>query len=360
MATITLRNISKRFPGETLWEKPHDALKNLDLVIPDGKVMAILGPSGCGKTTLLKIIAGLIRPDEGKVLYDDDDVEDVEPGNRKIGIVFQNYALYPTFTSERNILSYFFFKKKTPELGELEKERFKITSELMGVEIEHLLSRKPPTLSGGEKQRVAIARCITREPRLFLLDEPFANIDQHLREKYRTRLKELLSHFRITTVYVTHDQQEAHILGDLVAIMNSGTVVQHGDVREAYRAPASLFVAEFLNPLTETPAINVVDGGLVRDEYRGRTLGVRPEDVVLADKAGTGIWLHVKVKSSYPLSFRNTQVTALDYNGIVFTAEGRTGESLAQGSDAWMSFARMHVFDANGNRVKTVEGAGSS
>jgi ABC-type sugar transport system ATPase subunit len=356
MATISLKGIYKKFPGEKARNKPLDAIVNLDLEIPDGKVMAILGPSGCGKTTLLRIIAGLIEPDAGEVLYDNVDVNDVTPGDRKIGIVFQNYALYPTYTSKTNILSYFFFKKRTPELTELEKERFRITSELMGVEIEHLLSRKPPTLSGGEKQCVAIARCITREPRLFLLDEPFANLDQHLREKYRVKLKELLNHFSITAVYVTHDQQEAHILGDLVSIMNQGRIVQIGTAKEIYLAPASLFVAEFLNPLSETPAINLCEGRFVADEYRGTTLGVRPEDIILSDEAGVGLSIPAAVTGSHDLSFRSACVMTVDLNGTVFSAESQTGSVFPQGKKVWIRFARLHVFDkASGERIRTVE-----
>ena len=137
-------------------------------------------------------------------------------------MVFQNYALYPHFSSRRNVLAYFFFRKKTPELDAMAKAKYQKTSELMGVELEYLLDRRPTTLSGGEKQRVALGRCITRDAELFLVDEPFANLDQALREKYRVNLKVLLRQFSITTVYVTHDHNEALILADLLAIMDRG------------------------------------------------------------------------------------------------------------------------------------------
>ncbi|MEE4312252.1 MAG: ATP-binding cassette domain-containing protein, partial [candidate division KSB1 bacterium] len=200
------------------------SIEDLSLTIPDGKTMVILGPSGCGKSTLLRIIAGLMQPQSGTVLYDGVDVKAIPPGDRQIGMVFQNYALYPHFTAKNNILSYFRFQKQTPELDHLAQEKYRKTSELLGVDIEYLLDKKPTHLSGGEKQRVAIGRCITRDPKLFLLDEPFSNLDQPLREKYRLHLKKLLRHFQITTVYVTHDQQEAMILADLLAIMNIGQI----------------------------------------------------------------------------------------------------------------------------------------
>src|SRR5439155_174887 len=190
------------------------SMQNLSLRIPDGETVVILGPSGCGKTTLLKIIAGLIPLDSGEVRYDDVDVKDVRPGDRRIGMVFQNYALYPHLNSRTNVLSYFLFRKKTPELDAMAKAKYQRTSELMGVELASLLDRRPPTLSGGEKQRVALGRCITRDPALFLLDEPFSKLDQALREKYRVNLKILLRQFNITTVYVTHDHYEALILAD--------------------------------------------------------------------------------------------------------------------------------------------------
>ena len=185
--------------------RPSFRIDDLSLSIFDGETLVILGPSGCGKTTLLKIIAGLIPPDSGEVRYDGVDVDDVPPGDRRIGMVFQNYALYPHMTSRTNVLSYFLFRKKTPEMDAMAREKYRRTSELMGVELEYLLDRRPTTLSGGEKQRVALGRCITRDPGVFLLDEPFSNLDQALREKYRVNLKTLLRQFNISTVYVTHD-----------------------------------------------------------------------------------------------------------------------------------------------------------
>src|SRR5581483_11737672 len=202
------------------------SIKDLTLRVPDGKTLVILGPSGCGKTTLLKMIAGLILPDAGEIRYDGVDVQETPPGARRIGMVFQNYALYPHLNARRNVMSYFMSKKKTPDLDAVAHEKYERTAALMGVELSHLLDLMPRTLSGGERQRVAVGRCITRDPALGLLDEPFSNLDQALREKYRASLKTLLREFSVTSVYVTHDHYEAMILADLLAIMHAGRIEQ--------------------------------------------------------------------------------------------------------------------------------------
>ena len=257
MARIDLRDVSK-----TLSEagKGSFNIRDVTLRVPDGHTMVVLGPSGCGKTTLLKLIAGLLTPDSGYVLYNDVDMKDVPPGKRRIGMVFQNYALYPHVTSRTNVLSYYLFRKKTPALDALARAKFERTSELMGVELAYLLDRKPTTLSGGEKQRVALGRCITRDAAVFLVDEPFANLDQALREKYRVNLKRLLESSSITTVYVTHDHHEALLLADMLAIMERGQLEQVGTPQEIYEAPKTAFVAGFLNMHTGAPPISLIDG----------------------------------------------------------------------------------------------------
>ncbi len=203
-------------------------------------------------------------------------------------MVFQNYALYPHFTSKTNVLSYFLFRKKTPELNALAAAKYQRTSELMGVELAHLLDRKPTTLSGGEKQRVALGRCITRDATLFLVDEPFANLDQALREKYRVNLKILLRQFDITTVYVTHDHHEALILADLVAVMDRGTIEQIGTYQSIYNHPRNVFVAGFLNLHMGTPPINLLDARHLPEWQRLGDVwaGVRPEDVEISTERG--------------------------------------------------------------------------
>ena len=243
MATIKLINISKLLKSKDRVF----SIDNLNLTIPDGKTTVILGPSGCGKSTLLRIISGLDHQDSGNVKYDEKIMDDIYPKDRGLGMVFENYALYPHYSSKKNILSYFVFKKKTPELNKEAEEKLKKTSELLEVDIEYLLDKNPDKLSAGEKQRVALGRCITRDPVLFLLDEPFANLDAKLRNKYRIELKKLINRFKITTIYVTHAQQEASLLADMVAVMNDGRIEQTGEYKEIYDKPANTFVHPFKN-----------------------------------------------------------------------------------------------------------------
>src|SRR5499426_3273139 len=379
MARIELINVCKTLgerggaPGyEVMLDAAHPAsrsapgrgrdtafsIQDLSLTVPDGKTMVVLGPSGCGKTTLLKLIAGLITPDAGRVRYDGVDVSDVAPGARRIGMVFQNYALYPHFTSRTNVLSYFLFRKKTPELDALAQAKYQRTSELMGVELEYLLDRKPTGLSGGEKQRVALGRCITRDAALFLVDEPFANLDQALREKYRVNLKILLRQYAITTVYVTHDHHEALILGDRLAIMNRGRIEQVGTCEDIYEAPKNEFVAGFLNVHTGSPPISFVDAAALP---AGRSLGdvrvgVRPEDVEvsIAERADA---VRGVVASTLRLPIEKGALLTIRVGTHEVHARTATDDHLATGDPAWLTFKRYHVFDKqSGVRV----GAGVS
>jgi len=317
--------------------------------------MVVLGPSGCGKTTLLKLIAGLLRPDSGDVRYDNVDVKDLAPGERRIGMVFQNYALYPHFASRTNVLSYFLFRKKTPELDEVARAKFERTSELMGVELAYLLDRKPTTLSGGEKQRVALGRCITRDASVFLVDEPFANLDQALREKYRVNLKRLLKQFNITTVYVTHDHHEALLLADTLAVMDHGRIEQVGTPQEIYDAPKNTFVAGFLNISIGAPPISLIDGRRMPqgEALSQATVGVRPEEVEVsgesrADRLPGTVTERVSVppRSTFFLTIRvgEQEIHALT-----------TGDDDHRPGDAvWLTFKRYHVFDkASGLRLRS-------
>jgi multiple sugar transport system ATP-binding protein len=329
------------------------SIRNLTLRIPDGQTMVILGPSGCGKTTLLKIIAGLIPPDSGDVRYDDVDVKDVRPGDRGIGMVFQNYALYPHLKSRTNVLSYFLFRRKTPELDALARAKYQRTSELMGVELADLLDRKPATLSGGEKQRVALARCITRDARLFLVDEPFASLDQALREKYRVNLKILLRQFTITTVYVTHDHHEALILADRLAIMDRGRIEQVGTCQEIYDKPRNVFVAGFLNLHVGTPPISLIDARcLPRGEFPGNgRVGVRPEHVeVSTAEREDSIRGIVTGQLSLPMKNATSLGIRVAEHEVHAQTSGET--TLLPGDPVWLTFKRYHVFDeASGTRL---------
>lgn len=374
MANIEVQHVSKSFSASMFTQvakkllhpegeasvRGDFAIQDLNLTIPDGKVLVVLGPSGCGKSTLLRLISGLMPVDAGHILYDGVDVANVPPGDRGIGMVFQNYALYPHMTSKQNILSYFFFKFKMtkPEVERRAEEKFQMTSELLGVDIEYLLDKNPTHLSGGEKQRVAIGRCITRDPKLFLLDEPFSNLDQPLREKYRGELKKLLRHFNITTVYVTHDQYEALLLADLLAIMDVGTIAQVGTPEEIYNTPASLFVAQFLNLEPDTPPINLLDGGLVSTDLHnsGAVIGIRSEDILLCDPGTTGALTgmirdvrHVPIK-------RSTVVDVALPSENEVSVRLPLDSAITSGTKVGLRFRRYHLFDKeSGQRVWTRE-----
>ena len=287
MATIKLRNVSFDYgtsphkPGFHLFEsqaehnqedlavKTHGgvmALDSVNLTIPNGQTFVIVGPSGCGKSTLLRVVAGLERNYSGQVMYDGEDMQEIPPNKRSIGIVFQNYALYPNFTGEGNLAFYF----KMHDIPDEEtRKRIEYTSELMGIGFKELLPRRPVTLSGGERQRVAIARAIVRSPKLFLLDEPLSNLDAKLRVQTRTEIKRLLHRFGITTLYVTHDQVEAIALADQIVVMHAGRVEQVGTYKTLIENPLSLFVAGFLGlpPMDLFPSGSVSDGQLILGQY---------------------------------------------------------------------------------------------
>ena len=354
MAWIDLINVGKTLRDRTGVGSTF-SIQKLNLRIPDGKTMVVLGPSGCGKTTLLKIIAGLIPPDSGEVRYDGMDVKNVRPGDRRIGMVFQSYALYPHMSSRKNVLSYFLFRRKTPELNALAKAKYERTSELMGVELEYLLDRKPTTLSGGERQRVALGRCITRDAALFLVDEPFANLDQALREKYRVNLKALLRQFSITTVYVTHDHHEALILADFMAVMDRGTIEQVGTPQEIYDKPKNVFVAGFVNLHMGSPPISLVDARhLAQGQRLGDVwVGVRPEHVEMSREQGEDTLSGI-IASTQSFPPMNTTLFTIRVGDHEVHARASGAERHLTGDHVWLTFTRYHVFDkASGARLQS-------
>jgi len=287
MAEIQLRDVSLTFPDPSrepvsrlfqirrernLEDLPVDvtkgvkALDHVDLTIPNGQIFVVVGPSGCGKSTLLRVVAGIERKYSGQVTYDGVDMKKIPTGERYIGMVFQNYALYPNFDNEGN-LSFFF---KMHEISDEEtRKRIEYTSELMGIGFKELLPRRPGTLSGGQKQRVAIARAIVRAPKLFLFDEPLSNLDAKLRVQTRAEIKRLLHKFDITSLYVTHDQVEAVALADQIVVMHSGHFEQVGTYQELTENPVNMFVAEFLGlpPMDLLSGGSISGGKLVLDEY---------------------------------------------------------------------------------------------
>ncbi len=276
---IRLQNLTKVFN-----EKNDEvrAVDNLDITIPSGKLVGLLGPSGCGKSTTLYMIAGLLAPTEGRIIFGEDDVTELAPEKRGIGLVFQNYALYPHMTVRQNIM-FPLQNMKVPKAEAL--ERAQRVADL--VDIGNLMNRKPKQLSGGQQQRVAIARALVKSPAVLLLDEPLSNLDARLRLQTREEIKRIQKETGITTVFVTHDQEEAMSISDEIVVMKLGVEQQKGAPQEVYNNPVNKFVAKFLG----TPPINffngkVENGGLyIGEEKIGEStlknqdvcIGIRPE-----------------------------------------------------------------------------------
>ena len=253
---IVLENLTKIFPSrDKKAGKEVVAVNSFNFTIPDGKLIGLLGPSGCGKSTTLYMISGLQKPTGGKIFFGDDDVTELSTENRGIGLVFQNYALYPHMTVKQNILFPLQNLKGADKMSkEAMLERAYEAARL--VQIEELMERKPSELSGGQQQRVAIARALVKMPRVLLLDEPLSNLDARLRLQTREEIRRIQKETGITTVFVTHDQEEAMSISDMIVVMKLGVVQQIGKPQDVYDSPANLFVAKFLG----TPPINVFSG----------------------------------------------------------------------------------------------------
>jgi multiple sugar transport system ATP-binding protein len=276
MADIQLQNLTKRWGSFT-------GLKPMDLHIGDGEFLVLLGPSGCGKTTTMRMIAGLEDASEGNILIGGKRVNDLEPKDRDIAMVFQSYGLYPTMTVYENIR----FPLKVRGIPDAEHHD-RVMRAAETVELTEFLQRKPAALSGGQRQRVALARAIVRKPKVFLMDEPLSNLDAKLRVSTRAQIKNLHHELKTTTIYVTHDQIEAMTLADRVVVMSRGEVQQVGTPLEIYDRPANTFVAAFIG----NPAMNLMQGTLMGGVFEAQnvriaglsgpdgpvTLGFRAED----------------------------------------------------------------------------------
>lgn len=354
--SLELKNIKKSF------QEGEDVLESICLTAKKGEFVTLLGSSGCGKTTTLRIIAGLEQPDSGQVFLDGKDVTSLEPNQRNVNTVFQNYALFPHMNVADNI-GYGLKLKKTPkaEISRRVKEMLELV-QLPGFE-----RRKPSELSGGQRQRVAMGRAIVRDPAVFLFDEPLSNLDAKLRVQMRLELQQLHRRLKTTSLYVTHDQVEAMTLAQRVMVMNGGVAEQIGTPVEVYEKPASLFVASFIG----SPAMNLLtgrvnnegthfelDGGIELPlnggyrQYAGRkmTLGIRPEHIALSSQAEGGV----------PMVMDTLEILGADN-----LAHGRWGEQklvvrLAHqerptaGSTLWLHLAenQLHLFDGEtGQRV---------
>ncbi|MCD8105800.1 MAG: ABC transporter ATP-binding protein [Lachnospiraceae bacterium] len=275
---IVLQDLTMRFPGRDRKKKEDVvAVDHFTFTVPDGKLIALLGPSGCGKSTTLNLISGLLVPTEGKIFFGKEDVTRLAPEHRGIGLVFQNYALYPHLTVRQNILFPLENRKGKDRLSKAEMNA-KAEEVARLVQIDPLMDRRPGELSGGQQQRVAIARALVKEPKVLLLDEPLSNLDARLRLQTRDEIRRIQRETGITTIFVTHDQDEAMSISDMIVVMKDGVVQQTGKPQEVYDSPANLFVAKFLG----TPPINVFEG-LIRDG--GLYIG---DDRVMDGITGTG------------------------------------------------------------------------
>ena len=291
---VTLQNLTKKYPARGKGQqKEVIAVNDFTFEIPDGKLIGLLGPSGCGKSTTLYMISGLQKPTSGKIFFGDDDVTELSTENRGIGLVFQNYALYPHMTVKQNIMFPLQnLKGKDKMSKDAMLERAYEAAKL--VQIDELMDRKPSELSGGQQQRVAIARALVKMPRVLLLDEPLSNLDARLRLQTREEIRRIQKETGITTVFVTHDQEEAMSISDMIVVMKLGVVQQIGKPQDVYDDPTNLFVAKFLG----TPPINVFNGKVENGTvYIGEnavmrvsgvadqevTIGIRPEGFELAE-----------------------------------------------------------------------------
>ena len=291
---VILKNLTKKFPSRDRKNRNEViAVNDFDFTIPDGKLIGLLGPSGCGKSTVLNLISGLLKPTGGRIYFGEDDVTELPPEHRGIGLVFQNYALYPHLTVRQNILFPLENLKGKDKLSR--EEMLKKADEAAKlVQIDGLMDRKPRELSGGQQQRVAIARALVKRPRVLLLDEPLSNLDARLRLQTREEIRRIQRETKITTIFVTHDQEEAMSISDMIVVMKDGVVQQIGKPQDVYDSPANLFVAKFLG----TPPINLFTGQIRNNTlYIGNDavlqvkdmpdqdvrVGIRPEGFILSE-----------------------------------------------------------------------------
>ncbi|MEO0091337.1 MAG: ABC transporter ATP-binding protein [candidate division WOR-3 bacterium] len=358
MSRVLLENITKVFDNKVI------AVDNLNLEIKDGEFFVLVGPSGCGKTTVLRIIAGLEEPTQGKIYIGDRVVNDIAPKDRNIAMVFQNYALYPHMTAFDNMA--FGLKLRKVPKSEIHKRVHEAAKIL---NIEHLLNRKPKALSGGERQRVAVGRAIVRNPSVFLFDEPLSNIDAKLRVQMRAELSQLHQRLKTTTFYVTHDQVEAMTLGERIGVMRQGKLLQVDKAITLYNEPVNKFVAGFIG----SPPINFIDGiikiesgPVIRFEspvlninlphqYYSRLqnlkdkeviLGIRPEDIYFQNPEGRNLpSVNAKVQVIEPMG--SETIVYFEINNCLITARfhsqflGKVGEIRT----FYIDNEKIHLFD---------------
>ncbi len=289
---VVLQNLTKRYPNRNRKIREEVvAVSDFTFEIPDGKLVGLLGPSGCGKSTTLNLISGLEKPTAGRVFFGEEDVTDLPPEKRGVGLVFQNYALYPHLTVRQNILFPLQNLKGAARPTKEQMEQRALEAAKL-VQIQELMERKPGEMSGGQQQRVAIARALVKMPKVLLLDEPLSNLDARLRLQTREELRRIQRETGITTVFVTHDQEEAMSISDRIVVMQKGVVQQIGRPQEVYDNPVNLFVAKFLG----TPPINVFEG-----EVRSGVLRIGEDEVLrLEDTPDRKVWVGVRAEGLLP------------------------------------------------------------
>ncbi|MFS2224189.1 ABC transporter ATP-binding protein [Pantoea sp. B65] len=360
MASVELVKVAKRYGKQTV-------LNPLDLTIPDGSFTVLVGPSGCGKSTLLRLLAGLETLSAGAILMDNRPINDLDPADRDIAMVFQSYALYPHLTVAENLAFHMQVKKIKPE-----EQQSKIARIAGILGIDKLLGRYPRALSGGQRQRVAMGRAMVRNPQVFLFDEPLSNLDAQLRMELRAEIKSLHQRFKTTMVYVTHDQVEAMTLADQIVVMRDGVIVQQGEPLAIYDRPVNTFVARFIG----SPPMNLLDGTLLtRDGQPGVLCGALwfalPEKwyaaaAIQGDKPVIiGIRPHDFVPESRigdlpPATLTISEVTGessllhLDWQGFALHVQCAGRVATAAGESLYLALKteKIHLFDAaSGQRL---------
>ncbi|WP_152048652.1 ABC transporter ATP-binding protein [Aureimonas psammosilenae] len=366
MARLELKRVVKSYGI-------YEAVRGVDLVIADNEFVVFVGPSGCGKSTTLRMIAGLEHVSSGEIVIGDRIVNRLQPGERDIAMVFQNYALYPHMTVAENIA--FCLEQQRVPKGEI-GQRIRRAAETL--HIEALLDRKPGQLSGGQRQRVAMGRAIVRNPKVFLFDEPLSNLDAKLRVQMRTEIKRLHQLFPTTTVYVTHDQIEAMTMADRVVVMNAGLIEQCGPPQELYHRPATRFVASFIG----SPSMNILPARLeaagdalvlvladgsrvsVPAERRARyaphagrevDFGIRPEAIVVRSERAAGATIEARVDLIEPLGASTMIYFDIAGQTLCASIDPETAPSAGTLMPLAFDMQRMHLFSRDTGRSLDVE-----
>ena len=353
MSSLKLEEVSKSY-GE------NDILKDISLDVDDGEFLVLVGPSGCGKSTTLRLIAGLEEPSKGSIIIDKKIVNEKDPSDRDIAMVFQNYALYPQMTVKENME--FGLKIRKLEKNEID---LRVLEAARILKIENLLGRKPKELSGGQRQRVALGRAIVRKPKVFLFDEPLSNLDAKLRQEMRVEIKKIHNLLGTTMIYVTHDQTEAMTMGDRIAVMNDGIIEQLDTPTTIYNKPQNIFTSTFVG----TPQINLVNGELVEkndnwyfisnnleipfsEKHRQFsrflnkkvTLGIRPEDIIIEMDSESN---NSNVKINFVENLGSEMNLHFSFDDIKFVAKINNSENNFLNHFCKIKFKinNIHIFD---------------